>query len=93
MQDVIFDSLDCSPSFQGLLAHVSPEAALLDAAKGDVGTEHRPRIDSHLARLERFRDAVGAAHVVGEDGSTQAMVGVVGLGNSFLLCGEFGNTL
>lgn len=90
---MIFDSFDGGPSLQSFFAHVSSETTFFDSTKGDIRAEHRPRIDSNLARLEGFGDSVSSADVVGEDRGTQAMEGVIGFGDDLFLGGEFGNAL
>ena len=92
-KDIILDCLDRCPAFQGVLAHVTTEPALLHSAKWNIRTEHRPCIHCDLTRLNGFRNAVGAVDVVGEKGCTQTVMGVVGFGNDFFLGGELGNAL
>jgi hypothetical protein len=90
---MILDCFDSRPPIKSFLAHISSKTTFLDSTKWDIRAEHGPRIDSHLTRLDGFGDSVGSADVVGEDGGTQAMKGVVGFGDDFFLGGEFGNAL
>lgn len=92
-KDIILDCLDRCPAFQGVLAHVTTEPALLHSAKWNIRTEHRPCIHRDLTRLNGFRNAVGAVDVVGEKGRTQTVMRVVGFGDDFFLGGELGNAL
>ena len=92
-QNIILDGLDCGPSLQSLLAHVSPESTLLDSPEGNVGAQHRPRIHRDLARLKRLRDPVRPIDVVGEKCGTQPVVGIVRLGNHLLFGRKLGDAL
>lgn len=90
---MIFHSLDRSPAFKRLLTHVSSKSAFLHTSEWDIRTKHRPRVDGDLARLKLLTHAVSTVNVVGEDGSTEAMMGIIGFENNFLFRIKFGNTL
>jgi hypothetical protein len=90
---VILDSFNSSPTLKGLLTHVSSKSTLLHTSERNIGTQHRPRIDSHLARLKFLSHTVSTINIVGEDSSTEAMMRVIGFEDGFLLRGELGNAL
>lgn len=63
---MILDGFHRYLSFYGFFAHISAESTLLDSAKGNIGTEHGPRVDCDLAWLECLGDTVSTIHSFGE---------------------------
>lgn len=45
---MILDGFHRCPAFQSFLTHISTESTLLDSVKGNIGTEHGPRVDCDL---------------------------------------------
>lgn len=83
--------LEIGVSGQAGLAQFAADAALLDAAKGDLKARVIAAIDPDHAGFDPTRHPMRAREVLSEDGAAQAVRGVVGALDRLLLAGEAGN--
>src|SRR4029077_20431559 len=60
------------------------DAALFHAAEGHTEVAHQPAVHPHRARVNLFRDAMGAAQVLRPDARGEAVFGVVCIADHFL---------
>lgn len=92
-QREILDRFRRKPPIERLLAHVPPKPRLLHAAKRRVRVQQPPAVNRDLATLQRRRDALRTADVVGEDGGAEAVLAGIGLLDDLRLGGELRNRL
>src|SRR5215469_15778065 len=77
---------------QGILAHLSPDARLLETAEGSGRVEHIEAIDPYRPRLDVVRDRVGFTDVSRPDCGCKAIGGVVRALDYFIEVAKFDDT-
>src|SRR5574341_437741 len=72
------NGLHLSVKLNGLFAHLAAKAAFLVAAEGGRGVEMPVAVDPYRAGLDRVRQTVGFADILGPDACRQPVAGEVG---------------